>query len=136
MHGMNTTVEPHPGEKRPAALYEDEDPLVQAAGAQSLGLPSKKKKAKLDSAAQSFLTEIFALQDTFEDVEIDAPARKVTGFLLLSFVSPPAQLQNGLVALSLSSNSTFLFLYYFFLQVQRTRIQVINFFNSWKTSLS
>jgi hypothetical protein len=84
MNEVDASVHPNSGAKRPV-----EDALTS---------PSlqKKKKSKLDPAAQSLLTEIFALQDTLSENEIEALARKVKG----------------------------------------TRTQVVNFFNSWKTSVN
>jgi len=72
MDDIDTAGELRLGDKRPAAPTED-GPLPK----QQLASPPKKKKHKLNSAAQSILTEIFALQDTLSDNEIEALARKV-----------------------------------------------------------
>jgi hypothetical protein len=81
MNELDTAIEHHIGEKRAAALNDEgEQPHAQP---QSPTSPPKKKKVKLDSAAQSLLTEIFALQDTLSENEIEALARKVRGMSLL-----------------------------------------------------
>jgi hypothetical protein len=72
MSEVVTAGEPRLGDKRPAAPTEDE-PLPQHQATS----PAKKKKQKLNSATRSLLTEIFALQDTLSESEIEALARKV-----------------------------------------------------------
>ncbi len=89
MNELRTSIDPpHLGDKRPAEGNPTEDTLPPQTSPSS-PLKKKKKLPKLDPAAQSLLCEIFALQDTLSEDEIEALARKVN----YNFFSPPTPIE-------------------------------------------
>ncbi|KAG7670916.1 hypothetical protein Ndes2437A_g04549 [Nannochloris sp. 'desiccata'] len=104
MNRVDTAGELRVGDKRPAAPTED-DPLPRHQST----LPPRKKKTKLDSAAQSLLTEVFGLQDILSENEIEALARKVksTRTQVLNFFNGWKQSVNVLVDKSKSKTPGF-----------------------------
>jgi hypothetical protein len=73
---LENATEFRAGEKRPADQSVEHPSHPQALSSPPEPSP-KKKRPKLDTAAQNLLTEVFALQDTLSDNEIEALARKV-----------------------------------------------------------